>query len=83
VKWEQEGFGPGHAVLTNGNLVALSDAGELVVIAAKPDAYSEIARAKVIDGKCWTTPVISNGRVLVRSTKEAACLDLRTNLAAK
>jgi hypothetical protein len=83
VKWEKEGFGPGHAVLTNGNLVALSDTGELVVIAAKPDAYSELARAKVIDGKCWTTPVISNGRVLVRSTKEAACLDLRAGIATR
>jgi hypothetical protein len=83
VKWEKEGFGPGHAVLTNGNLVALSDAGELVVIAARPDSYSELARAKVIDGKCWTTPVISNGRVLVRSTKEAACLDLRSGIASR
>src|SRR4030095_15392772 len=51
-KWEKGGFGPGHAVLANGNLVALSDTGDLVVIAAKPDGYSELARAKVIDGKC-------------------------------
>jgi outer membrane protein assembly factor BamB len=78
VKWAKEGFGPGHVVLTNGNVLALSDAGELVVFAAKPDAYAESARAKVLDGKCWTTPVISNGLVFVRSTKEAACIDLRT-----
>ena len=78
VAWSKDGFGPGHCVLTNGNILALSDAGELVLFAAKPDAYSELARAKVIDGKCWTTPVISNGLVFVRSTKEAACLDLRT-----
>jgi outer membrane protein assembly factor BamB len=78
VTWSKEGFGPGHVVLTNGNVLALSDAGELVVFAAKPDAYTELARAKVIDGKCWTTPVISNGLVFVRSTKEAACIDLRT-----
>ncbi|HET6406729.1 MAG TPA: PQQ-binding-like beta-propeller repeat protein [Chthoniobacteraceae bacterium] len=83
VKWEKEGFGPGHAVLTNGNLLALSDAGELVLIAAKPDAYTELARAKVIDGKCWTTPVVSNGRVFVRSTKEAACVDLRAGVASR
>ena len=77
VKWEKDGFGPGHAVLTNGNLLALSDAGELVLMAAQPAAYKELARAKVLEGKCWTTPVISNGLVFVRSTKEAACLDLR------
>jgi hypothetical protein len=78
VKWEKDGFGPGHAVLTNGNLLALSDAGELVLMAAQPAAYKELARAKVLEGKCWTTPVISDGLVFVRSTKEAACVDLRT-----
>ena len=29
-----------------------------------------------LEGKCWTTPVLSNGRVFVRSTKEAACIQL-------
>jgi outer membrane protein assembly factor BamB len=77
VKWAKDGFGPGHAVLTNGNVLALSDAGELVLFAAKPDAYTELARTKVLTGKCWTTPVISNGLVFVRSTTEAACIDLR------
>jgi len=28
------------------------------------------------DSKCWTTPALSDGRLYVRSTKEAACLDL-------
>ncbi len=77
VKWEKEGFGPGHVILTAGaNLLTLSDAGELVLIAAQPEAYKEIARAKILDGKCWTTPVLSNGHAFVRSTKEAACVDL-------
>ncbi len=77
VLWEKDGFGPGHVVLTNGNILALSDTGELVLAAADPTAYKELARAKVLDGKCWTTPVISNGLVFARSTKEAVCVDLR------
>ncbi|MEQ1854684.1 MAG: PQQ-binding-like beta-propeller repeat protein [Chthoniobacteraceae bacterium] len=77
VKWEKEGFGPGHVVLTaGGGLLALSDAGELVGITASPDGYTELGRFKVLEGKCWTTPVLSNGRVFVRSTKEAACVQL-------
>jgi hypothetical protein len=77
VLWEKDGFGPGQVVLTNGNVLALSDTGELVLVAAEPGAYKELARAKILDGKCWTTPVISNGLVFARSTKEAVCLDLR------
>jgi outer membrane protein assembly factor BamB len=75
VKWEREGFGPGNVVLAGDKIVALSDAGELVVFEPKPDAYKEVARAKILDGKCWTTPVIADGRIFARSTKEAVCLD--------
>ena len=36
----------------------------------------ELGRTKAIQGKCWSTPAVSNGRLYVRSTKESACLDL-------
>ncbi len=77
VKWEKEGFGPGQVILAGDKVLALSDAGELVLIDPQPAAYKELARAKVVDGKCWTTPVLANGRIYVRSTKEAVCLDVR------
>jgi len=76
VKWEKEGFGPGHVILAGDKLVALSDAGEIVLIDPKPTGYAELARADVLDGKCWTTPVLANGRIYARSTKEAVCLDV-------
>ena len=77
VKWEKEGFGAGQVILAGDKVLALSDAGELVLIDPQPAAYKELARAKVIDGKCWTTPVLANGHIYVRSTKEAACIDIR------
>jgi len=83
VKWEQPGFGAGHLIRTGDRLLALSDVGELVLIDAKPDAYKELARAKVLTGKCWTTPVLANGSVFVRSTKEAACFDLGNAVARR
>ena len=76
VKWEQPGFGPGQVILAGDQIIALSDKGEIVLIDAKPDAYKELARADVLDGKCWSTPVLANGRIYARSTKEAVCLDV-------
>ena len=76
VKWEQPGFGAGQAILAGDRVVALSDAGEIVIIDPKPDGYKEVARSKVVDGKCWSMPVVSGGRLYVRSTKEAACYDI-------
>jgi outer membrane protein assembly factor BamB len=75
VKWTKEGFGPGHVILMGNDVVALSDAGEVVRFAASPTEYKELGRQKVLDGKCWTTPSVSGGRLFVRSTKEASCLE--------
>ena len=83
VKWSKPGFGPGNVILLGNQVLALSDAGELVVADATPAAYKEVSRAKVVSGKCWSTPVVSNGRVYVRSTKEAACLDVAAKAAQK
>jgi outer membrane protein assembly factor BamB len=75
-KWSQKGFGPGNVILSgDGTLVALSDGGEIVLVDAKPDAYAEISRADVLDGKCWSTPALADGRVYVRSTTEGAAVD--------
>ena len=76
VKWEQAGFGPGQVILAGDKVLALTDAGELVIFDAKPDGYRELARAKVLDGKCWSTAILSGGRIFARSTKEAVCVDV-------
>ena len=83
VKWSQPGFGPGNVILLGDQILALSDAGELVVAEVTPAGYQEVSRAKVIGGKCWSTPVVSNGRIYVRSTTEAACLDVSAKSAQR
>lgn len=76
IKWKKRGYGPGNCILVGDKVVALSDAGELAVVAASPEAYQELSRAKVVDGKCWSTPAYSDGRVYIRSTEEGACVEL-------
>lgn len=76
VKWEQPGFGAGQVILVQDKVVALTDYGDLVVVDATPTAYKEVGRAMAVEGKCWSTPALADGRLYVRSTKEAACLDL-------
>jgi hypothetical protein len=79
VKWTHSGFGQGNVILVGDRILALTDDGQLVVIKATSAGYEELARSKVLTGKCWTTPALSNDRLYVRSTKEAACLDLSAN----
>lgn len=74
IKWSERGFGPGNCILVGDKLVVLSDAGEVVIVSAEPDKFTELARVKAVTGKCWSTPAFSNGRIYVRSSEEAACL---------
>ena len=76
IKWSERGFGPGNCILVGDKLVVLSDAGEVVLVSADPGEYQELGRVKAVTGKCWSTPAYSNGRIYVRSTTEAACLEV-------
>lgn len=75
-RWAQDGFGAGNCILVGDVLVALSDAGEVVLVEPQPKAYRELARADVLAGKCWSSPACSDGSLYVRSTREGARLDL-------
>ncbi|MCD0459786.1 outer membrane protein assembly factor BamB family protein [Roseiconus lacunae] len=77
IVWSESGFGPGNCILVGEKLVVLSDAGEVAIVNATTDGYQELARKDVLDGKCWSTPAYSDGRIFVRSTEEAACISLQ------
>jgi outer membrane protein assembly factor BamB len=76
VIWSKPGFGPGGCSLVGGNVLVLSDAGDLVLVKATPGSYQEIARSHVLAGKCWNYASVSNGRIYARSTREGVSLDV-------
>jgi outer membrane protein assembly factor BamB len=78
VHWEYKGLGSGALIAADKKLIVLSDQGELVVATASPEAFGPISRAQVLGGKCWTTPVLANGRVYCRNARgELVCLDVK------
>jgi outer membrane protein assembly factor BamB len=78
IKWEHGGFTVGGGIMiADGKILHLTDGGELVVADATPDAYRELARAKVLSRSCWTMPVLANGRIYCRNNKgDLVCLDV-------
>jgi outer membrane protein assembly factor BamB len=78
--WSKAGFGPGGVLLVDGNILALDDRGQLVLVEADPKGYNEKGRFQAIDGKCWNCPSLSNGRIYARSTKEGGCFDVSPKL---
>lgn len=69
VKWtEADGMKVGSLVIADGKIVAMVDGGDLLVAEAKPSGFTQLARARVLNGQCWTSPVLANGRILCRNT---------------
>jgi len=67
VRWSQEGMGTGSLMLADGKLIILGESGKLVVTEASPEGYKELASAQILTGKCWTVPVLANGRIYARN----------------
>jgi outer membrane protein assembly factor BamB len=77
VKWRERGFNRGSLLAADGKLVILGERASLALAEVSPAKYTELARAKVLDGKTWTVPTLADGRLFVRNEKELVCLDLR------
>ncbi|MFL6202779.1 MAG: PQQ-binding-like beta-propeller repeat protein [Thermoanaerobaculia bacterium] len=74
-RWKQRGFGHGSLILAGGNLVVLSDRGKLALVNATPEEYRELGNAQVLDGKCWTSPSLADGRLYVRNEAQLIAFD--------
>jgi outer membrane protein assembly factor BamB len=76
-KWKEGRFGFGQVILASGHLVITSgETGEVVLVKATPDKYTEVARFAAVQGTTWNYPAIADGRLLVRNSAEMAAYDI-------
>lgn len=77
-KWAQGGLGTGSLMVAEGKLIVLGERGKLVIARASPEKYEQLASAQVLTGKCWTVPVLANGRIYARNAAgDLVCIDVR------
>ncbi len=67
VAWKKAGFGCGSLMIADKKLVILSETGTLVVAQASPKGFDELTRSRLLNGRCWTVPVLLNGHVYARN----------------
>lgn len=78
VQWTDDSFRAGGVIAAGDRLIVISDDGELLVGDARPRGFQPKSRFQAMDEKCWTAPVLSNGRIYCRGAEGTlVCIDVR------
>jgi outer membrane protein assembly factor BamB len=77
VRWTRKDAGCGSMVLAEGNLIVLTEDGDLLLIEATPKEYREKAKASLLRGPCRAQIALANGRLYARDSEKLYCWDLK------
>jgi outer membrane protein assembly factor BamB len=77
LRWKEPGFGSG-ALMASAQRLIIFDKGKLTICPATAEGFQAEMQAQILEGKCWSVPVLANGRIYCRNAAgDLACVDLR------
>ena len=77
VRWAEDGFGCAGMIRVGTSMIATTEAGEVVLFDATPDAFRPAGRMAFGQGECRAPGAFSEGVLYVRSPRELVAIDFR------
>jgi outer membrane protein assembly factor BamB len=77
VLWSTGRFGAGSVTLAGNRLVIVRESGELVLAAASPKSFQQVAAAQILPATVRAYPAIADGIMYVRNDDTLVAVDLR------
>ena len=74
--WRGAAYGHGQLILAGDLLVISAEDGRAALVEATPSAFRELGAIPAVSGKAWNHPALAGPYLLMRSDREAACLEL-------
>jgi outer membrane protein assembly factor BamB len=66
-KWSEPSTGFCSLMAADGKLIIMTAKGELITAKANSAKFEPISRTPVLSGRCWSAPVLANGRIYARN----------------
>jgi outer membrane protein assembly factor BamB len=76
-KWKGGRFGHGQVLLRSGQIVILSEQGEVALVEANPVKLQVLGKFQGVEGKTWNNPSLVGSLLVIRNDEEMAAFRLR------
>jgi outer membrane protein assembly factor BamB len=77
VRWKKSGYHKGSLLLVDHYLLVLGERGKLELLEASAEEPMPLAGAQPLrSARCWTMPVLAEGRLFLRDEEQVLCLDV-------
>ncbi len=77
IVWSEAGYGSGGLIAASDTIIVF-DKGILTLLDASSDGFQLRHRQTLLEGKCWTTPVLAHGQIYCRNAEgDLVCVTLQ------
>jgi outer membrane protein assembly factor BamB len=75
--WRGQRYGHGQVLAVGDVLLVMTEnTGEVVMVDASPEKFTELGRLQALEGQTWNNLCLAGKHLLVRNSQEAACFEL-------